>query len=295
MMENDNPRALVTGSSGFIGRRLLERMRNGGTDAAGWTRADGDLRDPDAVRTRLARIRPDHIFHLASNPPNPAAETWTRVADEQAMLANLAYAMPSHCRLIYAGSMAEYGRAGLLREIDQCVPDTGYGCAKFSGTNLAVALRTILQVDIRVGRLFGVYGPGEGSSRLLPALLAKLRSSEPMLLSDGEQLRDFIHVDDVCTVLVALAEAPCPPPLINVGTGRGVSVRHVCETVASVLNANPGLLRFGARPRRNVDQDALVAGTELLRSVVEPPPQRWLDKALAAKVVDSMCRNLPPA
>lgn len=294
-MEHDNPRVLVTGSSGFIGRRMLERMRRSGTDAAGWTRADGDLRDPDAVRTRLARIRPDHIFHLASEPPKPVAETWTRVADEQAMLANLAYAMPSHCRLIYAGSMAEYGRAGLLRETDQCVPDTGYGCAKSSGTNLALALRTILQVDIRVGRLFGVYGPGEGPNRLLPTLLARLRSGEPMPLSDGEQVRDFIHVDDVCTVLFALADAPGPPPIVNVGTGRGVSVRHVCETVADVLNADASLLRFGARPRRHVDQDALVAGTKFLQLVVAPPPQRWLDKNLAADVIDSMCRNLPSA
>lgn len=294
-MKDDNPRILVTGSSGFIGRRMLERMRSAGVDASGWTRADGDLRDSDAVRTRLAQLRPDHIFHLASEPPSPVAETWARIADEQAMLANLAYTMPGHCRLIYAGSMAEYGRAGLLRETDQCMPDTGYGCAKSSGTNLAIALRTILDVDIRVGRLFGVYGPGEGPGRLLPTLLAKMRNGEPMPLSDGEQLRDFIHVDDVCTVMLALAEASAPPPIVNVGTGRGVSVRRVCETVARVLNVDPSLLRFGTRPRRHVDQDALVAGTELLRSVVAPPPQRWLDEILAAEVVDSMCRNRPSA
>lgn len=292
-MKNGSPRILVTGSSGFIGRRMLDRIRTSGAEVDGWTRADGDLRDPDAVRTRLARIRPDRIFHLASEPPQPVAENWSRIADEQAMLANLAYAMPGHCRLIYAGSMAEYGRSGLLSESDRCTPDTGYGCAKFSGTTLALALRTILQVDIRVGRLFGVYGPGEGPSRLLPTLLAKMRAGEPMPLSDGRQVRDFIHVDDVCTILLALAEAPDPPPIVNVGTGQGVSVRQVCETVVNILNADASLLRFSTRPRRHVDQDRLVAATECLGSVAQLPPQRWLDAHLAAEVVDGMCRNEP--
>jgi GDP-4-dehydro-6-deoxy-D-mannose reductase len=295
-MTDDTLRILVTGASGFIGHRLLGHIGGSGADPIGWTRADGDLRDRDAVRARISDIRPDRVFHLAAEPPQPVPEPWTRIADEQAMLANIAYAMPGHCRLIYAGSMAEYGRSGVLHETDQCTPDTGYGCAKFSGTTLAIALRSTLGADIRVGRLFGAYGPGEGAARLLPTVLARLRSGEPMPLSDGNQIRDFVHVDDACAALLALSEAPTTsaPAIVNIGTGTGVSVRHVCETIAVILGADAGLLQFGARPRRLVDQDSLVAGTDELQRIVAPLPQRWLDIRLATEVVESMpC--VPPA
>lgn len=281
---------LVTGSGGFIGARLTDWLRQRGDEVIAWTRTNGDLRDRDAVASLVSRVRPDYIFHLASEPPGSATEQWHRIAGEQQMLANLAYSMPGHCQLIYTGSMAEYGKSGVLHEADQCVPDTGYGCAKFSGTTLAVALRSILDIDVRVARLFGVYGPGEAPTRLLPSLVAKLGRGEPVPLSDGLQVRDFVHVDDVCAAIAALSAAPSAraPAIVNIGTGVGLSVRQLCERVAEILGADPTLLDFGALPRRSVDQDCLIAGTDALRSFMQPPAQRWLDKRMAADIIASL-------
>lgn len=285
-----NSAILVTGATGFIGRRLVEHLRGSGCNVTGWTRAHGDLRDAAAVRSVLDDLRPEKVFHLASPPPGATAEDWSRVAGEQLMLGNLAYAMPRHATLVYAGSMAEYGRSGVLREQDQCTPDTAYGCAKFAGTSLAVSLRTAPGLDVRAARVFGVYGPGEGRTRLLPALIEKLRAGDIVPLSDGMQSRDFIHIDDVCTALIALSAVPRKnaPAIVNIGTGLGVQVADVCRTVADILGADPALLHFGALPRRAVDQDCLIADTELMRAVVEPPPQRWLDHTAAGLVIEQM-------
>ncbi|WP_168452757.1 NAD-dependent epimerase/dehydratase family protein [Sphingopyxis microcysteis] len=280
----------MTGATGFVGGRLMRYLQGTGRHVAGWTRADGDLRDGDAVRARIASLRPDHIFHLASRPPG-SGDDWSRIMEEQRMLANLAYAMPQHCTLIYTGSMAEYGRSGILRDSDQCTPDTVYGCAKLAGTSLALALRSMLDLDIRVGRLFGVYGPGESPARLLPALIEKLRAGDSVPLSDGRQLRDFIHVDDACKALVALGDASSeakPPVIMNIGTGTGVTVTDVCTMTADILGADHRLLRFGALPRRPVDQDCLVADVTAMRTIVEPPAQRWLDRASAAPAIEEM-------
>lgn len=281
---------LITGAGGFVGRRMVERLRAEGRRVVGWTRAAGDLRDADAVQSAVADIRPALIFHLASQPPGPGAEDWSRVADEQRMLSNLAYAMRDHCTLVYTGSMAEYGRPGILRESDPCIPDTAYGCAKFAGTNLAVALRATSGLDIRAARLFGVYGPGEAPTRLLPSLIGKLRAGAIVPLSDGKQVRDFIHVDDVCAALVAFGAASpdTAPAVANIGTGKGVSVTDVCTMVADILDADPALLQFGAFPRRAVDQDCLIAYTETMRTFFAPPPQRWLDRAAAVRIVEAM-------
>ena len=255
-----------------------------------WTRADGDLRDEDVVRAALGRIGPSRIYHLASTPPGPGDDQWFRVADEQRMISNLPHCMQGHCQLIYTGSMAEYGRSGILRESDSCIPDTSYGCAKYSGTTLCVALRNLHQLDIRVARLFGVYGPGEGPHRLLPMLVGRLVDRLAVPLSDGEQLRDFIHVDDVCHALQDLADASADaaPAICNIGTGTGISVRELCLQVANILDADATLLEFGAIPRRAVDQNCLVADIETMRRITSPPPQRWLDDDLAKQIVTSV-------
>ncbi|WP_293700636.1 MULTISPECIES: NAD-dependent epimerase/dehydratase family protein [unclassified Sphingopyxis] len=281
---------LITGAAGFVGRRLVEALRAQGQEVYAWTRNDGDLRDSEVVRAALGQIRPTCVYHLASTPPGSGDENWYRIADEQQMVANLAYALPDQGRLIYAGSMAEYGQSGTLFEYQQCTPDTCYGCAKFSASTLALSLRMLHGFDIRVARLFGVYGPGEASARLLPTLIAKLGRGEAVALSDGAQLRDFIHIDDVCSLLARYAAEPMQsaPAVSNIGTGEGISVRQVCERVAEVMGADSALLRFGAIPRRSVDKDRLVANVDQMKLFAPVPPQRWLDHDLSEAVVRSM-------
>jgi nucleoside-diphosphate-sugar epimerase len=271
---------LVTGAQGFIGRRLLARLQGLGRNAVGWSRADGDLRDGDRVSARLASLRPSHIIHLAAQLRPAAADGFQQVADECRMLTNLISAMPAQGRLIHAGSMAEYGYSGAFDEGDPCRPRTAYGTAKLAATGVALAARVLQRRDVRVARLFGVYGPGEAEGRLLPTLVTRLSQGLPVPLSDGMQVRDFIHVDDVCTVLMAMADADeLALPLINVGTGVGVSVRQVCEMTAHILDADPALLRFGETPRRSVDEERLIARTERLAQLTSVPAQRWLTAA----------------
>jgi nucleoside-diphosphate-sugar epimerase len=277
---------LVTGASGFIGQRMLRTLANAGIEAVGWTRATGDLNDSDQVQRQLNTLKPATIFHLAARPAITLDDSWTTIAQEQQMLSNLVYAMSAHCQLIYTGSMAEYGRSGRFTEDNRCSPDTAYGCAKFGGTNLALALRRSMGLDIRVARLFGVYGPGEAHTRLLPSVVDRLQKGAEVPLSDGLQLRDFVHVDDVCALLQEFANLDIGGhAILNIGTGVGVTVRQVCETVADLLGADHALLRFGALERRPVDQDCLVADTRNMATILVPPVQRWLKPELAASCV----------
>lgn len=260
---------LVTGAGGFIGRRMLAWLQERSTPVVGWKRADVDLEDRAAVGEAMAALDPGIVFHLAAIPARADDTDWHLIARETAMLDALTEALPKDAVLVYCGSMAEIGHAGVHDETVSCQPRTLYGMAKYAATNRALALAGMGR-NVRVARLFGVYGPGEGPQRLIPGLVSRLARSEPAALSDGVQVRDFVHVDDVCAALWAIASARDPgvPALFNVGTGEGLSVADVCRAVADAMGADRSLLHFGAIERRYVDEAELVARTDLLRRSV---------------------------
>jgi len=271
-------RIIVTGAGGFIGRRLVARLQTKGTEVLAWTRDTGDLTEARAVQATVTGFAPTAIVHLAAGDSAVAEADWRYIAAEVAMLDNLARAMPPSARLVHCGSVAEIGRSGRLVEDEPVRPRSVYGFAKAAATDRALALST-MGFDVRVARLFNVYGPGEAKRRLVPHLVTHLLAGQPVLLSDAEQLRDFVYVDDVCDCLLALARLDAMPwPMLNVGTGIGVSVGAVARRVADRLGADPALLRFGALPRRPIDEDVLVAEVGRLSALDLLPLQHWLEE-----------------
>jgi len=270
-------RAVVTGASGFIGRRLVARLRAGGVEVAEGSRASVDLQDAEAVGRALAEFEPDTVFHLASSGVSAAAaHNAAVIARDVQMVAHLVGLVPKGSRLIVAGSMSEYGAAGVMREDAVAVPKTAYGIAKLAAGLYAMNYAPPREVAVTVARLFGVYGPGEAPARFFPTLLRELSEGRSVALSDGLQRRDFLHVDDAAAVLLRLAGRPGrEPALVNVGTGSAVRVRDVAEWMADAVGAPRDWLRFGARPRSPGDEDLLEADTARLRAMTgEVPPQR---------------------
>jgi nucleoside-diphosphate-sugar epimerase len=270
-------RTVLTGAAGFIGRRLMARLAASGVAVDGWKRSDVDLLDADAVKLRLSEGPPPLIIHLASGAVAPQGDrSWRCIATEVEMVANLVSAAPLGTRLLVAGSMAEYGRSGRLAETSACTPRTTYGIAKLAASLYALGPGREAGLDVCVARLFGIYGPGEADYRLLPSLRRGLAAGVPIPLSDGEQRRDFVHVDDACDSLVAISRlANWSFGVVNVGTGNALSVRDVAEWLVDEMGADRRLLRFGAVPRRETDEDLLEADTTRLKLLIGyVPPQR---------------------
>lgn len=271
-------RVAVTGASGFIGRRLVGHLRTCDVvEVFAWSRPGVDLLDPVSLQDAATRDRPDTIFHLAAAGVSAArAHDVQVIAADLAMTQNLVAAADEGTRIVFAGSMSEYGRAGRLREQDRCTPQTAYGIAKLASGLYASAYAFRKAQSVAIARLFGVYGPGEAPQRLFPALVGALDRGESVDLSDGLQRRDFIHVDDVCAGLCAIAaSALSGDAVFNLGTGQAVCVRDVVEWIAEAVGAPTSLVRFGARPRSPGDQDLLEADMARYAAMIgDPPPQR---------------------
>jgi nucleoside-diphosphate-sugar epimerase len=271
-----NETTLVTGGNGFIGRRIIELMNLAGHETVSPARSDCDLLDADSVKRVMSQFRPSRIIHLAAQPVGTDQQLWSDVSLDHLMLANIVKSMPPHCKLVHTGSMAEFGFSGTHSESAICSPRSAYGFAKSCATNFALAARLNNSLDIRVGRLFGVYGEGEHENRLFPSIVARLLQNQPVPLTDGLQIRDFIYIDDACRIIMELSQRETvDQPILNIGTGQGMMVKEICHIVAKLVSEKGRLLKFGELPRRAIDENELVADTSVLGKFTAIPVQHW--------------------
>ena len=279
---------LVTGGSGFIGRATVAYLQNRGHLIYAPLSTQVDLRNHFDVVGFFGERKFDHIIHLASEGVRSDAFASGLVESELAMAKNLSGLIKEGGSFIFGSSVPEYGRAGRLSETERCAPMTSYGLAKSLAGEWLLSNAGDMCARVCVARIFGAYGPFESQSRLFPTLVKGLTRGRSVSLSDGEQIRDFVHVADIASVLGRLLWVARLPSVINVGTGVGLSVRTVAEGLCGEICADPNLLRFGARPRSQHDLDYLVADVTKLRDTLGQVPEQHLRPDNYLKAIQSM-------
>lgn len=119
-------------------------------------------------------------------------------------------------------------------------------------------------------RLFHLYGSGDGSEKFVPSIVKRCLADEEIDLTDGEQKRDFIHVDDVVAAVGRVIEVELPEGFgykhYDVGTGTSIRVRDFVESVKRLCGSN-AKLNFGALPNRKGEFQDSYADTEALRAI----------------------------
>lgn len=271
----DTCRVLLTGSTGFIGRAVASSLQKYGIVPVAPTHREINLTDASATTAILGTGRFNVVLHFASGGVRGNANDLALIEHELSMAKTL---LPLLCEggiFLYAGSVSEYGHAGRLTEDAVCTPQNAYARAKLETGQWLRTVGPERGIAVRVARIFGAYGNGEAQHRLFPAVITALEGGHPVDLSDGQQVRDFVHVEDVAAACIALSLVDTAPDCINVGTGKGLKVRYVVEKLCREMRADPELLRFGGRARSPHDLNELVADTTLLeRCIGQLPPQR---------------------
>jgi GDP-4-dehydro-6-deoxy-D-mannose reductase len=248
---------LVTGASGFLGRHLLSLLKRSDLPALdivtiGRRCPSGhpaeqfiaaDLTCSRSIRSALASIQPDVVFHLAGRtPPAPAEELYQANSVATALLLDALRLQGSPVRVVMAGSAAELGpvpEADLpVGEDYRCRPVGEYGLSKWLATTAGLAARPPLEVII--ARVFNPIGPGTPGNQSLGRFAAELARPEVDALTVGslDPGRDFVDVRDVARALVALARRGRESTVYHVGTGESHRVGDGLDH----------LLRLCARP-----------------------------------------------
>lgn len=260
---------LVTGGGGFVGSRLVRRLKNNGVSVVCLRRQSAagsplDRREAvfDAEVKEFCSRGDLRVVHLGWDVQRRG--DWTVQSNCVAESARLfAYVSTQPRQLIVLGSAEEYGRReGRLNEEDMpLLPLSAYGWAKQATRELVQSWRTA-ETAVLWLRPFLVYGPGQTGSMLIPTAITAAEQRRPAAFSDGAQRRDFVHVEDVVDAIVlGLDRCPSGMEVVNIGTGEPVAVKSVLEQLALLFDAS-GLFSIGGLPRRVGEPDLQVANPQ---------------------------------
>ena len=281
--------AWVTGARGFIGRRLTVHLHAQGQSVCGighghlpaesWQQAGLsqwlNSQVSAAALDQLAASRgvPDQVFHLAGGSAVGASlqsplEDFRRTTSTTATLLEWLRASAPRARLVSASSAAVYGdsQGAAAQESSIPAPVSPYGYHKLMMEQLCQEYSRIFGLQTAIVRLFSVYGEGLRKQLLWDCAGKLVAPGEHIELGGtGEELRDWVHVDDAVAMLSGVAGlASESSPIFNGGSGNGVPVREIVTQLAAALG-HPKRIQFSGVCRRG-DPRALVADTVRLRA-----------------------------
>jgi len=224
----------------------------------------------------MEEIRPTHLLHFAWYAEH--GKFWRSTENYRWLEASIALLRRFHeCggkRVVVAGSCAEYDWSyGYCSEgITPCRPTTPYGACKNALQDTLHSYCVETGLSAGWGRIFFVYGPGEHPARLVSSVIGSLLQGGIARCTHGNQIRDFLHVEDVADAFVALLDSVVRDA-VNIASGRPVSVRDVVLATADLIGARERV-DFGALPAPDFEPPLLVADTRRLFNEVGWRP-RW--------------------
>lgn len=233
----------VTGATGFVGRYVLDALAARGAEFVSVSRGSSPtigpththvtmdlLQPPDDAYTILGR--PEVLIHLAWGglPNYRSLHHFEReLPGQYRFLRHLIEAgLP---RLLVTGTCLEYGiQSGALPEEADIRPVCPYGAAKDSLRRQLEFLGDVHPFSMVWARMFYLYGDGQPETSLYAQLHAAIHRGDPSFnMSEGEQLRDYLEVREAARKIVALALDSAENGIVNLCSGRPISVRRLVE------------------------------------------------------------------
>jgi UDP-glucose 4-epimerase len=274
-------RVLVTGGAGTIGSTLVDLLVQEGAgeivvydnfvrgrrENLAWASAHGPVRVVagdvcDRETVRAATEGADLVFHLAAIRITQCAQE-PRLANEVLVDGTfnvLEAAADAGVRKVVASSSASvYGLAEHFPTTERHHPynnDTFYGAAKAFNEAMLRSFHAMYGLDYVALRYFNVYGPRMDINGLYTEVLIRwmeriARGEAPLILGDGSQTMDFVHVADIARANLLAAQAPLTDEVFNVACGVETSLLELAEALLRAMGARGLAVEHG--PERAVN------------------------------------------
>lgn len=276
---------LVTGSTGFLGGRLVAKLESQGSRVIRISQSLGI----DLTRDDLPLDGVNHVFHLAAR--TGTAEAWRDPVGFFSTNALGTLRVVEQCRrqgcsvtflssFLYAADLAVPAK-----ETDPVSPQNPYSLSKLAAEQICAFYAKRYGLKVVTLRLANIYGPGQRPAFIVPHIVSQVvdESVECIEVLDLSPKRDLLYVDDAVDGIMMAASAP-PGSLFNLGSGHGYSVDELIRRALAVSGVDKPYRQTGER--RPSDLAQAVADVSAIREALGWRPTTSLDAGLRAVVED---------
>ena len=280
-MNKSLPKVLVTGSTGFLGRAVTDKLKT--TEEYEVISLEGkrlwDLTSQKYVAYAISQFEPDYIIHLAAacggigiNREQPGKFLY----DNLSMGMNLIETCRKYDKLkkfVMVGTVCSYPK---LTPVPFKEEDLWNGYPEETNAPYGIAKKTLMEMLIAYKKQYNLdssnlipvnmYGPHDNfnpaSSHVIPALILKIdraitRGEDVNIWGDGQASREFLYVEDCAEAICKSIKVNTGPEPINIGTCSEIKICDLVETIADMMGYE-GCITYNSdfpngQPRRCLD------------------------------------------
>lgn len=310
-------KVLVTGAGGFIGSHLVEELKRRGAEVTAFVRytsratigmlelADaeeieivfGDLRDFHAIRE--TQKNKDVVFHLGAVISIPYSYIHPREVIEvniQSTLNILEAAREFDTPNIVIVSTSEVFGTAQYIPIDENHPKRGqspYAASKIAVDEISRSFYLAFGLPIKIIRPFNTFGPRQSQRAVIATIIIQALKNGSVKLGNIESVRDFTYVDDTVKGIIRCAEVEdAIGKEINLGTGKGYTIKEVAERVFEILGLSPRIEIEDWRKRpKGSEVEKLIADNTLAKNLLGWKPETKFEEGLK-RTIDWMKEHI---
>ena len=239
---------LVTGSSGFVGRRFLEMApsdwkiiclgRSQLDSLTGrWIQCDlSDQKSIESANKQVGSETFDAIVHLAAFVPKTAADDTldnAKLGNIDATINLLTYFGEKSEKIIIGSTAEVYDQSkihGPITEDNVVAGGSYYGSTKLASELITQSYAKKLNKELTILRFSVMYGGYDPIARAIPNFIRAAKAGEDLTIRGANVLRDYVHTDDVARSIICAVSAN-GAGVVNIGTGRGISIRETAQAI----------------------------------------------------------------
>jgi len=297
-------RTLIAGGTGFIGQRMAIKCQNMGHQVTviGARKRRHSIFDEAGITSKYGNLSKTHFSDIVGcnefeyvinlsgyiDHRTIAEGGWEIYETHTKSAYNLITGIDANTlkTFIQVGTSDEYGAAhSPQNEASREEPISLYSLAKLSNTHLIQIMARNSKFPGIVVRPFLVYGPGQAQNRLIPFVVHECLQDHSFDTTPGEQLRDFLYVDDFCDGVISLLDKPdLYGRIFNIASGKAVTIKKIIEKV--ITETGGGKANFGSKPYRTGESMALYADISAITAATGWTPKTSLIDGLRQTISD---------
>ena len=304
-------KVLVTGAAGFIGSHLTERLVALGANTRafvhynssgswGWLDRSlvrdqievvlGDVRDRESIDVAMKKV--DVVFHLAALIAIPysydAPLSYVRTNVEGTLNVLQSARSQSVGKIVHTSTSEVYGtaRSVPISEEHPLQGQSPYSASKIGADKIAESFHLSFDLPVVTVRPFNTYGPRQSARAVIPTIVTQALSQPEIRLGNLEPTRDLNFVTDTVEGFIKAAESNnAVGEVINLGTGREISIGALAETILQTMGKKIPVVSESQRVRpENSEVERLCAENRKARELLGWQPQFSLEEGLVKTI-----------